>query len=111
MNPRLPSSAMPPDPVPDGVIAIVGPLTIATVESWRVRILDTMDQSATPGLDFAAAGEIDVFGVQLLHAATRGAGERRKTLRVLNAGATLENACTAAGVDPRAIGIAPSLSP
>ena len=87
------------------LVAIAGPLTVASVEGWRLRIVDALARSAQPGVDLAAVDEIDVFGLQLLHAARHGAEARRKVFRVLNGGSVVHRACVSAGVDPLAIGL------
>lgn len=86
-------------------VSIAGALTVASVERWRLRIVDALAQSAQPGVDLAALDEIDVFGLQLLHAARHGAEACGKVFRVLNGGPVVHRACVSAGVDPFAIGL------
>jgi anti-anti-sigma regulatory factor len=100
----LPDSSLEAAPL-EGLVSIAGPLTVASVERWRLRIVDALAGSTEPGVDLAAVNEVDVFGLQLLLAARRGAQERGKVFRVLNDGSVVRRACVSAGVDPVAIGL------
>jgi hypothetical protein len=90
---------------PEDLVSIAGPLTVASVESWRVRIVDAITRSPQPGVDLAALDDVDVFGLQLLYAARRGAEALGKRFRVLNGSPLILRACVSAGVDPLAVGL------
>lgn len=96
---------------PESVVGVDGALTVGSAESWRVRIVEALAQSASVAVDLAATTEIDVFGLQLLYAARCSADAQGKTFRAFNAGPVVESACAAAGIDPTAVGLLPSRQP
>ncbi len=111
MNPSSQPSPVP-DPAPnpssasaERVLSVDGALTVASAEAWRIRIADALAPAAALAVDLAGAGEVDVFGLQLLCAARRSAGAQGKTFRVLHAGPAVQRACAAAGFAPASLGL------
>ena len=81
-------------------VTIEGALTVAAAEAWRVRFAETLARGAGLTVDVSTANEIDVFGVQLLWAAHRSAGERGSAFAVVDPHGLLQRACAAAGFSP-----------
>lgn len=93
------------------VLALEGPLNVTTVEIARQRIVAALDGAATVQLDLAAVDDVDVYGLQLLHAAQRSACSRGKRLGLLHSPACLAAACERAAIDPTALGHNPATLP
>lgn len=91
-------------------LLIEGPLIVNTAEMWRARMAEALAGSPGLSIDLAGVTETDVFGLQLLCSARRGAEAANKTFRLKNTGGAFARCCELAGFSPAEFSIqAPSL--
>lgn len=82
------------------VLALDGPLTLATVAQWRPRLAQALSGHGALVVDPRAATDFDGFGVQLLCSARRSAMLASRPFRLVTFPEHLARACARAGVKP-----------